>query len=110
MPGWQDRLRGRFRGSKATPETVFSGLRSMALSIELSDLDLPPSEPWSGALVAMMEIGLKNGIASFVAIADGSVSMYTRPKALATRTMIPVTSDTPIASSPYATRNEIGLG
>ena len=77
MPGWQDRLRGRFRGSKATPETVFSGLRSMALSIELSDLDLPPGEPWSGALVAMMEIGLKNGIASFVAIADGSVSMYT---------------------------------
>jgi hypothetical protein len=49
----------------------------MALTIDPATLELPDGEPWSGALVAMMEIGLPSATATFVAIADGTVSMYT---------------------------------
>jgi hypothetical protein len=55
---------------------VFADLRSMALGLDPSQLQTPPGEPWSGAAVAVMELSLDRGIASIVAIADGSVSMY----------------------------------
>jgi hypothetical protein len=47
------------------------------LTADISAVDRPAGEPWSGALVAMMDIGVAGGTATFVAIADGSVSMYT---------------------------------
>jgi hypothetical protein len=49
----------------------------MALTVDPASIQRPDGEPWSGALVAMMEIGLPSGTGSIVAIADGTVSMYT---------------------------------
>lgn len=49
----------------------------MALGIDTTSLELPAGEPWSGALVAMMEVGLPTAVATIVAIADSTVSMYT---------------------------------
>ena len=80
MPGWRDRLRGLVGGGgggRKPPAEVYADLRSISLTVDVADIHLPPGEPWSGAYVAMMEIGLSSGTASFVAIADGSVSMYT---------------------------------
>ena len=77
MAGWRDRLRAAVSGGRAQPGDIFAGLRSMALTVDPATLHLPTGEPWSGALVAMMEIGLPTGTATFVAIADGTVSMYT---------------------------------
>jgi hypothetical protein len=78
MPGWRDRLRGLFGGGgRKPPAEVYADLRSISLTVDVADIHLPPGEPWSGASVAMMEIGLSSGTATIVAIADGSVSMYT---------------------------------
>jgi hypothetical protein len=48
----------------------------MALRYDPSEVEVPDDAPWSGALMAIMETGLPDGIATLVAIADGSVSMY----------------------------------
>jgi hypothetical protein len=47
------------------------------LTVDLLTIERPADESWSGALVAMMDIGMPEGSATFVAIADGSVSIYT---------------------------------
>jgi hypothetical protein len=78
MPGWRDRLRGLVGGGgRKPPAEIYADLRSISLTVDPADIHLPPGEPWSGAYVAMMEIGMSSGTATFVAIADGSVSMYT---------------------------------
>ena len=79
MPGWLERLRSRLRRSGGTtrgPET-YKGLRSLATERDIGSIEPEPGEPLSGVVVAMMEIGLETGVATFVAIADGTVSMYT---------------------------------
>ncbi len=48
----------------------------MALGVDPATIAVPDGEPWSGAVMAAMEIGTKNAIATIVAIADGTVSMY----------------------------------
>lgn len=78
MPGWVERLRSRIRsltGRTGGPET-YRSLRSMALTYDPSEVEVPDDAPWGGALMAMMETGLPAGTATLVAIADGSVSMY----------------------------------
>ena len=79
MPSWGDRLRRAVRRGAAppSPADVYAGLRSIALRVDPETLTLTSGESWSGAFVAMMEIGLAKGVASFVAMADGTVSMYT---------------------------------
>ena len=79
MPTWGDRLRRalRRRTSPSNAADVYAGLRSMALRVDPASLVLPVGESWNAAFVAVMEIGLATGVATFVAIADGTVSMYT---------------------------------
>ncbi|HEY3164825.1 MAG TPA: hypothetical protein VGJ71_10720 [Candidatus Limnocylindrales bacterium] len=77
MGSWKDRFRAAVRGRRGSPDEVYADLRSMALTIDPATLQRPSGEPWSGALVAMMEIGLPSGTATFVALADGTASMYT---------------------------------
>ena len=48
----------------------------MALGVDPASISVPDGEGWSGAAVAVMELGLANGTATIVAIADGTVSMY----------------------------------
>lgn len=48
----------------------------MALGLDPSQIQTPPGEPWSGAGLAVMELSMDGAIASVVAVADGSVSMY----------------------------------
>ena len=79
MATWLERFKetwGRIRGQRPS-KPVFADLRSMALSVDLATLQTPAEEPWGGAGVAMMEIGMDRAVASVVAIADGTVSMYT---------------------------------
>jgi hypothetical protein len=67
-------------GGGAVPPSradVYAGLRSLALGVDPATLALTSRETWSGAFVAVMEIGLPTAVVSFVAIADGTVSMYT---------------------------------
>jgi hypothetical protein len=63
--------------SGPSPAQIYGELRSIALTVDPAAIERPVGESWSGALVAMMDIGLPEGTATFVAIADGSVSMYT---------------------------------
>ena len=77
MASWKDRFRAAVRGRRGKPDEVYADLRSMALTVDPATLQRPAGEPWSGALVAMMEIGLPNGTATFAAMADGTASMYT---------------------------------
>jgi hypothetical protein len=78
MPDLFGRIRSLLRsatGRKSGPE-MYRTLRSMALRFDPSEVEVPDDTPWSGALMAIMEIGLPDGTATLVAIADGSVSMY----------------------------------
>src|SRR5689334_9039652 len=79
MATWLERFKetwGRIRGQRPS-KPIFTDLRSAALTIDLASLQTPAREPWGGAGVAMMEIGMDGAVASIVAIADGTVSMYT---------------------------------
>ena len=78
MAGWLERSKaawGRLRGQRP-PKDIYTDLRSMALTVDLATLQTPAGEPWTGAGLAMMEIGMERAVASIVAIADGTVSMY----------------------------------
>ena len=77
MPDLLGRVRSLLgmAGRKSGPE-MYRTLRSMALEYDPSSVQVADDEPWSGALVAMMETGLPDGTATLVAIVDGSVSMY----------------------------------
>jgi hypothetical protein len=78
MASWLERSKaiwGRIRGQRP-PKDIYTDLRSMALTVDLSTLQTPAGEPWTGAGLAMMEIGMERAVASIVAIADGTVSMY----------------------------------
>ena len=48
----------------------------MSLRHDPAEVGVPDDAPWGGALMAMMESGLPDGIATLVAIADGTVSIY----------------------------------
>ena len=71
-----DRSTRRLRGGR-----VYSDLRSMALGVDPATIRRLDGERWTGAAVAAMEIGLAGSGAAvtIVAIADGTVSMYTSP-------------------------------
>ena len=78
MAAWLERVKetwGRIRGQRQ-PKGIFTDLRSMALAVDLASIQTPVEESWGGAGVAMMEIGTDRAVASIVAIADGTVSMY----------------------------------
>ena len=77
MATWLEHFKetlGRIRGQRP-PKDIFTDLRSMALTADLASLRIPEGEPWGGAGVAMMEIGMERAVASIVAVADGTVSM-----------------------------------
>ena len=67
------------RGGRG-PRT-YADLRSMALGLDPATLRRLDGERWTGAAVAAMELGLAGSRATvtIVAIADGTVSMYTSP-------------------------------
>ncbi len=72
--GWLGRLLGRAGGSGTRYETQ----RLRALNLDPSGLQIQESH-WFGASVALMEIAKDagTGSASLVAVADGTVSLYT---------------------------------
>src|SRR5438046_153891 len=79
MPEWTRRLRtwiGR-RNVHTGGTAVIAELRARALRFDVASIRTPDGRPWQGAAVAMIEIGLDKGVASFLAIADGTVSKYT---------------------------------
>ena len=79
MATWLERFKetwGRIRGQRPS-KPIFTDLRSMALTVDLGSLQTPAGDSWGGAGVAMMEIGMDGAVASIVALADGTVSMYT---------------------------------
>ena len=78
MATWLERSKetwGRIRGQRP-PKDIFTDLRSMALTVDLASLRIREGEPWGGAGVALMEIGMERAVASIVAVADGTVSLY----------------------------------
>jgi hypothetical protein len=48
----------------------------MAFRVDPETIAVPDGQPWSGAAMAAMEFGLSDAVATIVAIADGTVSMY----------------------------------
>jgi hypothetical protein len=71
---------GRAAGGRRGPRT-YADVRSMALGIDPASIRRPDGERYTGAAVAAMELGLAGSRATvtIVAIADGTVSMYTSP-------------------------------
>jgi len=53
-----------------SPDPLFGGLRSQALSF------VDPSAPEGDLYGVFMEIGMSNGIATLVALGDGTISLY----------------------------------
>jgi hypothetical protein len=70
--GWLGRLLRRAGGSQSRYATQ----RSTVLSLDPARLQIPEGH-WFGASVALMEITQGGGTASLVAVADGTVSLYT---------------------------------
>jgi hypothetical protein len=68
-----DNLKGLFgRGSTSR----YMELRSTVLHIDPSQIEVPDGE-WPGASVALMEMPVGDATATIVAVADGTVSLYT---------------------------------
>src|SRR5262245_49499282 len=63
MPSWFRR-----KQSEPDPATIFNDLRDMVLREPLPD---------PGTWVALMEMGIENGVASVLAASDGTTSLYT---------------------------------
>ena len=61
---------------KAGGARAAKDLRSQVLALDPATIEIPDGH-WQGAYVALMEIGLERGTASLVAVADGTVSLYT---------------------------------
>jgi hypothetical protein len=77
MPVWRERLTsGVRRRDRRRDAALYADLRSAVLAIDPTTLDLAPGEPWDRAAVALMELGLDEGSATVVAVADGTVSLY----------------------------------
>jgi hypothetical protein len=51
-------------------------LRAIALHVDPSEIEVPEGE-WPGASVALMEMPVGDATATIVAVADGTVSLYT---------------------------------
>ncbi|HEY0444378.1 MAG TPA: hypothetical protein VGC90_09160, partial [Candidatus Limnocylindrales bacterium] len=64
------RLFGREGGG-----SPYLGLRAQVLHLDPATLAIPEGD-WMGASVALMEMALRGGTASLVAVADGTVSLY----------------------------------
>ena len=79
---WRQRYRGHStvqpvgRKSQADPASVYLGLRNQILQGSRAKLNLAasttPTEPWA----AVMDLGMSNGTATIVAVADGNASIY----------------------------------
>jgi hypothetical protein len=74
-----DRLRSLLRRDAGTaPEkSTYLGLRSMAFTIDPETLAFRPDAHVHGAWCAVVDFGQASGSATLVAIADGTVSLYT---------------------------------
>jgi hypothetical protein len=79
VAGIVERLRTWLVGSRRSepPAPIYADLRAMVLGLDPDAIEALDDEPWSAALVAVMDIGLVAGSATIVAVADGSVSLYT---------------------------------
>ena len=66
---------GRLLGRNG-PMDTYMGLRSTVLHADLSSIAVAEGE-WPGASVAMMEMPVGDAVATIVAVADGTVSLYT---------------------------------
>jgi hypothetical protein len=68
-----DNLKGLLnRGTGAR----YMELRSLALHVDPAQIEVPEGE-WPGASVALMEMSVGEGTETIVAVADGTVSLYT---------------------------------
>lgn len=65
----------RKRSGEPTGTSIYSDLREQALSVKPSDIGLKDF-PESAPVALLMETGYPNGIATLVAVADGSTSLY----------------------------------
>jgi hypothetical protein len=74
-----DRLRSILRrdATAASRESTYLGLRSMVLAIDPETLVFRPDARIHGAWCTVVDFGQASGSATLVAIADGTVSLYT---------------------------------
>jgi hypothetical protein len=64
------------KGGDDSPHEVFLGLRGHLLAVDPAEFQLTPSERLPRVWAVFMEMGLDTGIASLVAVADGTTSLY----------------------------------
>jgi hypothetical protein len=65
-----------FRKPKPDPADVIRGLREQAFTVPASDVNVVPSTGHSRVWTVLMETGHPQAVASLVAVADGTTSMY----------------------------------
>jgi hypothetical protein len=61
---------------KSDPAEIIRGLRAMALTRPASELGMTPSPKYPKVFGILMEMGLEKGVASLVAFAEDSTSVY----------------------------------
>src|SRR5689334_16591324 len=65
-----------FGGGQKPPSETYLGLRNHALGVTREALGLP-ADPTAPIYGIVMELGMPNGVATFVCLLEGSVSLYT---------------------------------
>jgi len=71
------RRREKPASSPEAPEGIFLDLRSRALDLDPGSVGIEPSDVHPNVWGALMEMGLPEGVATLVSLADGTTSVYT---------------------------------
>jgi len=72
----RDRLFGRERASERDGEDLYREMRSRLLTIPASEVNLSPTAEFPVVWAGLMDWHVGSGVATLVAVADGTVSLY----------------------------------
>lgn len=71
------RRRSRDKRDGTPPGETLAGLRRMVLNLDPAEAGIAPSSDYPRVWGALMETGYSEGVATLVALADGTTSLYT---------------------------------
>ena len=72
----RDRLFGRQRVRDRDGEELYRAMRSRLLTVPASEVNLSPTEEYPVIWAGLMDWHVGSGVATLVAVADGTVSLY----------------------------------
>ena len=72
-----DALRRLWRGAKPAGQSVFAGLRGQVIDLDPETVGIRPTAELPNVWGVLMEMGRGDAVATVVALADGTTSLYT---------------------------------